>query len=67
MNPKTHSLPFPARQASNDEKGGVELFFPSKKSQTTNMIRSSRCKIQKRQNRQKNKNKQKGISQQKYV
>jgi len=27
MHPKTHSLPFPARETSNDEKRGMELLF----------------------------------------
>jgi hypothetical protein len=44
MHPNKHSLPFPARETSNDEKGGVEVFFPSKKSQTTQRIGSSCCK-----------------------
>ena len=40
MHPKTHSLPFPARETSNDEKWGLEVFFSSKKSQTTELFGS---------------------------
>ena len=31
MHPKTHSLPFPATETSNDEKRGMEVFFSSQK------------------------------------
>jgi hypothetical protein len=31
MDPKTHSLPFPARETSNDEKGRMELLFSLEK------------------------------------
>jgi hypothetical protein len=40
MHPKTHSLPFPARDTSNDKTRLVEVLFPPKKSQKihNNMI-----------------------------
>jgi hypothetical protein len=31
MHPKTHSLPFPARETSNDEKRGMEVLFSLEK------------------------------------
>ncbi len=35
MHPKKHSIPFPARETRNDEKGGVEIFFLGKESNHT--------------------------------
>jgi hypothetical protein len=50
MVPKTQHLPSPARERDKEQETGEEIFFPPKKSQTTELFGSIGLKTKKRHN-----------------